>query len=137
MRADHLILVGDSGFFRAYRTSEARRGREPELVLVDELSLGALEHSAPAGTGGHVVLERRFIETIAKRINTLLADENVAGCSLSLNPAVQGGVLRAIASEHRAKIHQVVPMDAPQAEPVGLRAHPGRFNGSISASQLE
>lgn len=144
-----LIIVADLGLLRAYREVQNSNDRNPHLELIHELRPEAAHEKLseqvtdsagrfPRGGGVDGVsgdlsageklhleteLERRLLETLAKTINSLLADENVGRCSLAASIPIHKQLLDALDPKARAKITQVLSSNLSKTNPSELPRH--------------
>lgn len=144
-----LIIVADLGLLRAYRVVHNQFSRTPHLELLEELQPEAahtkwrdqLTDQAgrfPRGDGAnhftgsisagerHDLREeqqRRIIGRLAGHINRLLADDDVAACSLAASAPIHRVLLQEVRESVRPKIQQVLASDLAKTEPRELLNH--------------
>ena len=150
-----LLIVADLGLLRAFRETQNAADRQPHLELIEELELeGAHQKLSdqltdkagrfPRGRGAKNISgdlsggeslhseneqNRRLIAQLVERIDTLLADARVSGCSLAVSGAIHKQVLEALAPKTRAKIVQSLASNLTKTDPQELAGHFARAAG--------
>jgi hypothetical protein len=144
-----LIIVADLGLLRAYRVVQNRDDRSPHLELLEELQpeiartkwrdqLTDQAGRFPRGDGANHVpgslsagerhdlreeQQRRIIGRLTERINALLADDDVAMCSLAASAPIHRVLLKGVHESVRPKITQILASDLAKTEPKQLLRH--------------
>lgn len=144
-----LIIVADLGLLRAYRQIQDVGDRQPHLQRIEESKLetaheklsdrlsdqagrfprggGAANVSGDLSAGESLHSEneqtRRLVRQLAERINALLADNEVTGCSLAVSGAIHNQLLEAIDPKARAKIVQSLGSNLTKTDPEALIGH--------------
>jgi hypothetical protein len=146
---EKLFIVADLGLLRAYREVQGPHDREPRMELIEEvvpesahkrLSEQVTDQAGrfPRGSGADIVTgdlsagerlnleteqNRRLIERLAEVINTLLANHDVAQCSLAASAPIHNQLLDALDPKLREKISQVLASNLARTEPRELVRH--------------
>lgn len=144
-----LIIAADLGLLRAYRVVQGREDRQAHLELVDELqpesahqkisdqlsdqagrfAKGSGVDGVPGDLGSgeqhdfRLEQHRRLIKLLAGKINSLLADESVAGCFLAASVPIHRRLLDQLAAPAHKKITTTLALDLAKSEPAELLAH--------------
>ena len=144
-----LIIAADRGLLRAYREIRGSAGQQPHMELVEELKLEAAHEKLsdqvsdqagrfPRGNGASNVAgdlsagerlplaaeqDRRLIELLAGRINTLLEDGGVRRCSLAASAPIHKQLLEALSPKARSKVSQVLASNLVKKDPRELPGH--------------
>jgi hypothetical protein len=129
-----LVIVADLGLLRAYREVQGLGDRQPHLELIEELKPAAAREklsdqvtdqagrfprgNGPANIAGDMSAgerlnlqaeqSRRALAQLAGKINTLLADETVLGCSLAASAPIHKQLLEAVDPKVRSKLGPVL-----------------------------
>lgn len=144
-----LIIVADLGLLRAYLETQNAGDRHPHLERVEELKLESAHEKMsdqvtdqagrfPKGGGAQNIpgdlsageslhseaeQSRRLISQLARRINTLLAEDAVTRCSLAVSGAIHKQLLEALDPKARAKIVQSLASNLTKTDPQELVGH--------------
>jgi hypothetical protein len=144
-----LIIVTDLGLLRAYRETQNKADRQPHLELIAELKLekahqklsdqlsdqagrfargsGTANPSGDLSAGESLNSEaeqsRRLISQMAGKIDSLLMEDDVVGCSLAVSAAIHKQLLEALDPKARAKIDRVLASNLVSTDPTELIAH--------------
>ena len=144
-----LLIVADRGLLRAFRVTPNVADRKPHLELIEELMPesahqklsdqvsdqagrfprggGATNISGDLSAGESLNSEaeqdRRLISQLAGRIDTLLADSEVAHCAIAISGAIHNQLLAAMNPKARSKIRQSVASNLAKTDPCELHSH--------------
>jgi hypothetical protein len=144
-----LIIVTDLGLLRAYREVKGLQDHAPHLELVEELKPEAAREKFSdqvtdqagrfsRGSGADITTgdlsagerlnldaeqTRRLLSRLARKIDTLLAEEAVTDCRLAASAPIHKQLLDALNPKARGKISQVLASNLAENDPKELLGH--------------